>query len=147
MHDAELVHLAHEVGDGVGRAHAAAAETAERQIALERLQRLGREVLVLVDLEIDRTAVGQIVLGVRRVPVQVDAHRQQVGERDVRMHVDHRTDGTVADDEAPVLRFEPGEAGEVEEVLEAHQWCSLAWPKSSAARDAARAAHAAGTKT
>ena len=87
------------------------------------------------------------MLGVRRRAVQVDAHRQQVGERDVRVHVDHRTDRPVGHDEAPVVRVEPRQAGEIEEVLEAHQWCSLAWPKSSAARDAARAAHAAGTKT
>ena len=31
----------------------------------------------------------------------------------MRRHVDHRSDGTVADDETPILRLEPGEAGEV----------------------------------
>ncbi len=94
-----------------------------------------------------RTAVREVVVGVRRLPVHVDAHRQQVRERDVRVHVDHRTDRAIADDEPALVRLEPGQPGEVEEIREAHQWCSLAWPNSAAAIGAVRSAAAAGTKT
>jgi len=59
--DSQLVHLPAQGGQGVGGAKAAGGETAQREVALHRPHVFGREVLVGVDLEVERAVGGQVV--------------------------------------------------------------------------------------
>ncbi len=116
--DSELGHLAREVPGSVRRAHAAPGHALEREVAREAREVLLAQVLVDVDLQVDRAVVREVVLGALVRPREVHAVGEPVGEREVGVEVDHGPDRLVLDDEAVVLDPEPGEGREVAEALE-----------------------------